>query len=637
VSSLLHSALPWLCLAVAAVGYLVADRAARARRGDRGGERGDFWAGVLQVTIPLLGVPLLFSAWIETLSKATWKAGLHLHFDRTGGWGLHGNWAYVAALALPLVVWSVVLAVRLARRPRAPETARWIAGIASEPGSRLWVLGAALPCLAVLIAAWPNLGGGPHAFPGAVWSFQAVVVLSMIGVARSRGPADADPREPEGTTTLRETVRSLPPWPELLLRRRIDVDTIGYWPPDPSVEAPAPERPSDLAARLDEMGARGLEPHLVAAAEDLLDPAGSGGRERLVQAPDHAGQMEVVAAAAGLLAERFHERTLIIVPRRADRLAATLSHWLDPALLQRAEAGKILREEASVWVVDADSLSAWFLPEQLREPERLGSLGLVVWWDLQEYSGVLGANLWAVSRRIDRLLGRWGRPDVRTLALIRRSAHGDAEAPRFVQSLLPYSFHVSTEWVERRFARRLHLHLLSGPPDAEDRGGAPAGRRHLLFRAARASAVEGWPTHLEHGESVPESDLNALLQEDADGRRLADRLRHDPAAAAASLLEIEGDDVLSLPERLARRGRCSPSHLPHHAGVAMPQNPYARHLLRSLGSGGENRSFAHSRRLVCAEGTREILRKHLLLALEELPDTSEGLRLAFRQEIGLIR
>jgi hypothetical protein len=633
--------LPWLLLAIAAGVYLGADVLARARRLRDGGDRGDYWSAVVAWTVLAFGAPLLLSGWIETLSETTWQAGWHLHFDRTGGWGLAGPWAYRAALALPFALWIIVLVVEVLRPPRDRQAGRWLAGSVGEGGSRVWILGAALPLAAVLVAAQPQLGGGPHGFPAAAWSFQGVLLLSLVGVARSRG-VSAGTADATAMDAPMEPSHALPPWPEALSLRGIEARTVTTWPaaapPDP-IETPGSLH---LAHRLEALGAREIEPQLVEAVDELLGSRNPREAELLIHAPDHAGQTEVVAVAATLLAESFRERTLVVTPGAAWSRAAELRRWLPPDLLQTVEASKELPNDALVWVVDAETLSNRFLPEKLRSPDLLRSLGLVVWWDLQDYSGVLAANLWAVSRRLDRLIRRWGRPDVRTLALIRRVPHGAAEAGRFVQSLLPHAFHRRALDVGRRFARRVELHLLEpGLGTSGDlRGGElqeAAGR--LPFRAARASVDAGWPTHLEAPlPGVPDTELRAVLQIESQGRPLAARLLPAPEEAGASLLSVEGRDVLSLADRIARRGRSAPGRLPHHVGVVPPEDPYVRHLLRELARTGTSRGgFASSRRLVCAAGTPELLRRHLLLALEELPDTGDGLSRSFRRQDELIR
>lgn len=630
--------LPWVLLAAAAVVYLGADALARSRRQTSGGERGDYWSSVVVWIVLALGLPLLASSWIETLNASTWQAGWHLHFDRTGGWGLAGPWAYRAALLLPLALWSAVLAVEMVRAPRGREAGRWLAGSVSQGGSRAWILGAAMPSLAVLLAALPRLGGGPHAFPAAAWGFHAVFILSLVGVARSRGlGADgtgtaAQPEELDGSPAL-------PPWPEALALQGIDTQTLVAWQADAPPEPVATPGPFHLARRLEAWGAREVEPRLAAAVDELLGARSPSEAELLVHAPDHAGQTEVVAVAASLLAETFRERTLIITPHAAWSRAAELRCWLPPELLHTVEGGTEPPDESLVWVVDAETLSNRFLPEKLRASERLRSLGLVVWWDLQDYSGVLAANVWAVSRRLDRLVRRWGRPDVRTLALIRRVPHGAAEPERFVQSLLPHTFHRRSVQIERRFARRVELHLLEPGLGAGER--APGDEvqeaaRRLPFRAVRASVHAGWPTHLEAPlPGVADAELHGILQIESRGRPLSDLLLPAPEEAGASVLSLDRGDVLSLPDRIARRGRSAPDHLPHNVGVIPPEDPYVRHLLRELSRAGGG--FPSSRRLVSAAGTPELLRRHLLLALEELEDTRDGLSRSFHRQDELIR
>jgi len=636
-----HDILPWLLLAVAAGVYLGADALARTRRTEAGGDRGDYWSAVVAWTVLGLGLLLLLSGWIESLSRTVWQAGWHLEFDRTGGWGLEGVWAYRAALVLPFVLWLLVLAVEALRSPRDRQAGRWLAGSVGEGGSRAWVLVAALLSAVVLVAAQPQLGGGPHGFPAAAWGFQGVLLLSLLGVARSRG-GEGEAPEPSEHDVSEESARALPPWPAALSLGGVEARTVTTWAAAPPPEGVETSGLLHLSGRLEALGARELEPRLVEAVDGLLGSRSPAEAELLIHAPDHAGQTEVVAAAATLLAESFRERTLIVTPGAVRPRAAELRRWLPPGLLQTVEASKEMPDDALIWLVDAETLSNRFLPEKLRSPGLLRSLGLVVWWDLQEYSGVLAANLWAVSRRLDRLIRRWGRPDVRTLALIRRVPHGAAESGRFVQSLLPHAFHRRAVHIERRFARRVELHLLEpglGPGQDLRGGEVQEAAARIPFRAARASVDAGWPTHLGTPMAgVPETELRAVLQIESHGRPLSERLLAAPEDAGASLVSVEGSDILSLPDRLARRGRNTLVSLPHHVGAPPPEDPYVRHLLRELSRTGTSRGgFASSRRLVCAAGTPELLRRHLLLALEELPDTGDGLSRSFRRQDELIR
>src|SRR5262249_43719218 len=157
-------------------------------------------------------------------------------------------------------------------------------------------------------------------------------------------------------------------------------------------------------------------------------------------APDDCGQTEAVALAAVLLDQRFHATTLVVTAERTDVLAARLQRWLpEGGQASTVDQEGALPEDALVWVISAQTLSDRLLP-LLKDPLVIKRFGLIVWWHLEAYTGVLAANLWAISRRLHRLLQAQGRQDVRTLALVRSVPHGGAQIAAFVRRLLPHPF-----------------------------------------------------------------------------------------------------------------------------------------------------------------------------------------------------
>src|SRR6185312_14246581 len=331
---------------------------------------------------------------------------------------------------------------------------------------------------------------------------------------------------------------------------------------------------------------------------------------------------------AVLLDQRFHATTLVVTADGAAELAARLRPWL-PASGQAAvvEQDGDLPADSLVWVITAQVLSDRLLP-MLKDPLLIKRFGLVIWWHLEAYTGVLAANLWAISRRLHRLLQTRGRQDVRTLALVRSVSHGSAQLAAFVRRLLPHPFPSGSEvHVEQRFPRTVHLHLLESQQAyfAHGEGRNIQERlRHLPLVAAKVSIEERWPTRLEVPDDVSEPEAAAFLQLPAAGSILGDELRPDIATAGARLTEVRTGEVLALVEMISQGGRAAPEGLPHHVGVPSPVNPYVEYLLKKL-AGREGAAFPTSRRLVAAEALPSVIRRHLLLALNELPDTREGL------------
>jgi|GEM_PF-1701425 len=623
---------------------LVADRFAKIRRTD--GERGDFWAGITRRTSLVLGIPLLLSLTvIHLLPDPVAGSGWHLQADRTGFQGGSPAHAYLFLIALPWVIWALLLVLGVMARPRGRE-GRFLAGAIGSGTSRSWVLACAVPLLVPLMIGFFDLGGGPDAYPGAVWSSLAAIVLSLTGVALSAGrPGEAPETAPDSKET---ESTSLPPWPETLRQRGLTVQTLATWDATPPERRPRGATARDLEDRLTHRGAPDLAPELLEAVSRLLRPGLPAptqarsdaplGPAELVIAPDGCGQEEAVAGAAEVLAERFREITLVVTARHADVLADRLRLWVAAShrtSVQVVGAAAELPQNAWLWVVEAEKLSDRLM-EQLQGP-KLRQIGLVVWWELERYSGVLGANLWAISRRLHRLLRREGRPDVRTLALIRSAAYGEAQLDAFVRRLLPHSFPDAHQTqIGARFSRQVQLHLLgSGPGETIRKPGEPDAVHHVALRATRVSLEAGWPTGLDRPEDLALTDVRPFRQQTLQGAPLGEQLRPSRMAAAAWIERLPESEVLSLVERSCQGGRCALAAI-HHEGLLPPHNPYAAHLLDRLRHEGLE-ALRASRRLVNAQGHPNLVERHLRLALDEASDVRGNLLKDFLLDEQLIR
>ncbi len=620
--------LPFGFLAAAAAVAYGADRAALARRRD--GDRGDFWARIVQWLCLGLGVPLLLSGFLQTLFPRYWRLGRHLQLDLTGAFGWTLETCYRLALFLPFAAWLALLALGLARKPGDRDEARWLAGGIGFGGSRLWVLLCAAPFAILLVLTPDRLGGGDGAYPGASWATAAVLLLSLAGVALSAGRPEAAPLARPAGSSQATAPPSLQPWPQALATHGVSVRGVTSWSASGPARAPRPVAGSDLAERLRHLGAGEVAPELVEAVGALLENGpneGEHGPARIVFAPDHCGQIETVAVAAAMLEQRFHATTLVVTARDAEALADQFRLWLPAPGAVGVFAGTGEPPwGAVVWIVEAQILSDRLLPI-LKDPLQARRFGFIVWWHLEAFSGVFAANLWAISRRLHRLLQALGRRDVRTLALVRSAPHGAAQLASFVRRLLPHSFPGGAEvHVSQRFPRQVYLHALESHQGYFARGegrDVQERHRHLPLIAARVSADEGWPTVLEVPADVARPDIEAVLQLASGGSVLRDRLETDPSRAGARLLGVEAGDILSLPEIVSQGGRCAPAGLPHHVGLSLPPNPYAAHLVDRMAEA--DAAFPTSRRLVAAEALSTVVRRHLLLALNELPDTRSGL------------
>lgn len=614
--------LPWGPVVLAVPLGVLMDRLARLRCPD--GERGDYWSRIVWWYLyPLAGL-LLLSQVLVTISW--WPVGWSLYLDLQSGIS-RGSWSHWTALLLPFIGWVLALLLGLALKPAEREQARRLAGGAGFGNSRYWLLWCALPLVLIPACRANAVVGGESAYPAAVWSTLMATAFTLVGIAFSAGRAPAT--VPAAATAPTETAGRLQPWPDLLAAHGIQVQTLVTWPAGTPLRAVRGGEAQGLADRLNSMGARAIAPELIEVVAALLEPeprADDSSFIRLVFAPDDCGQVEVVSLAAALLDQRTHTVTLVVTAQEAAGLARQLQHWLPEAAsrvvaLERSE----IPTEALIWVTDAEFLSDRLLM-LLKNPQLVRRIGLVVWWQLQDYTGVRAANLWAITRRLDRLLRRQGRHDVRTLALLRRVSHPDAQLGNFVRRLLPYPLPPRAEvHIEPRLPRAVNLYLLEAQSASLNRRPTPENRpqpQYLLLQAAGASVAGGWPTYLEPPEFISDPELAQFRQAAAGAMTLGERLCPDPTAAGARLQQVRSADLLALPDLLGQGGRTAAAGLPHHVGMMSPANPYVGYLLGMLKHSG---TFPASRRLVCAEACPAIIRRHLLLALNELPDTRRGL------------
>jgi hypothetical protein len=620
--------LPLSLLFAGTIGGIVADRAARLRRPH--GDRGDYWARVVQRVCLFLALPVLVSGALVVF-PTFWQTGRHLHFDLTGVFGWSIPMSYRIALLLPHAVWAALLAYGLIEPPGGRDAGRWLAGAIGFGNSRLWVLAWTLPLAAILASSFSNLGGGADAFPAVAWGTLAVLLLSLVGVALSIGHAVAA-AVPAYTKSEPRQAPALRPWPEALAAHGVQLKPVASWPATSErTRRVKPGAARDLEQRLRLRGARNVAPQLIEAVEGLF---GAGNEEenrsRVIYAPDDCGQAEVVALAAELLDQRFHAATLVVVASDASSLAAELARWLpaDRTVEPVQPTGEIA-PDALVIVADAQTLSDHLLPKLKDDPQLLRRFGLIIWWHLEAYTGVLAANLWAISRRLHRLLEAMGRHDVRTMAFVRNVRHGDAQVRAFVRRLLPHPLPTECEVpVHPYYPRDIHLHVLESHAEFFSR---PEGRniqprhRHLPLVTAKVSVEENWPTFLELPPDISGDEADASRQFPVGDETLGERLQPVSASAGARIRRIQAGEILSLPEIVGQGGRATTEGLAHHVGLTLPPNPYVSYLLSTLAEGDGAFGFTTSRRLVSTEAQPNVVRRHLLLALDELPDTRHGL------------
>jgi hypothetical protein len=272
-------------------------------------------------------------------------------------------------------------------------------------------------------------------------------------------------------------------------------------------------------------------------------------------------------------------------------------------------------EGAEVWVASAETLSEFLLAYLKDDALKVGQdhpllhrIGLVVWWDVHRYSGVRAANVWAISRRLVRLLAAHGRTGLRTLVFSRNYPYASAQASAFIQHLLPYPItRERVVRVESRRARELQIHLVRSP----------------LAESVAASVGSGWKTSVGGAAATSGAAESAIW---SLGPAVREKIAGNGAFADARIVAMGPGDVLSLPEMLCQGGRAGTQPV-HHAAILQPENPYAEFVLNQYRRG---EGAGSSRYLVGAEGHVGLIRRHAERALREAPDTMTALRNTFR-------
>jgi Domain of unknown function (DUF1998) len=620
---------------------VVADRLAAGQR--KSSERGDYWARALLRLAWILPPALLVSASLEPLAPSWWRTGWHLLLDLTETAEWDQTTRFTLALGLPVLFYVVVLGIGLLERPGGRASGRWLAGSIGYDSSRAWVFAFALPLLLVTVITVFRLNHGALGYPAAVWAtlLTASCCLFAIAFCSRRTTASVV----EQVTALACAAPPRRPWPEALRARGIEVERLTGWPASGSLREVRGQEAIAFAEGLKRLGARSVAPELIEGVSSLLSiraEPNPGDTTRVVFAPEDCGQVEVIALAAHRVRQRHQAVTLVITPTGALPLAAELNAWLPSggeavALDRRGQPPA----QAKIWVVDAEVLSDHLLP-QLKDPQRMRKIGLLIWWNLDHYSGVLAANLWAISRRLDRLVVAGGRLETRVIAFVRSAETADARLAAFVGKLLPHPFPATSEvHVERRSPCAVEVYQLDSHQDHFARGeslSVPEKLRSLPMIAAKVSAETEWGTHLTLPPQIDVSEARAFLQLGSGPGPLAERLIPRPSEAEAAIRPLEIKNCLALAETISQTGRAQTSSPVAYIGLTLPEDPYARHLLSRL---RDERSLVgtanRSRRLVCTEAHPTLLRRHLLLALNERMDTRQGLLKTFLWQEDQIR
>jgi hypothetical protein len=500
-------------------------------------------------------------------------------------------------LAIVFAGWLLIMGVAVLK-PTDVAAMRWLAGSAGFSKDRRWLLGFLVPFLPALYYGFGSWSDPLHA---GHWAIAVVFCVSLMFLALTKPLQSRAGPVIEGQEHKPPPV--VDPWPDRMEQQGVQLTPIKGFP---ASAQPARKVPAELER----------------VVHDVLHAQASDDRTAMLMLPDHCGQEESIAAAAAEIALRGSEITLAITPQDDAALAASLRRLTNVAVETIDPRSKSF-ERADIWVTTAETLSD-FLLQHLREaahvPSResvpaLNRIGLVVWFDVHRYSGVKAANLWAISRRLHRLLQSYGRSGVRTV-VFSRLFEASAQSPAFIEHLLPYVYR-----------RERELQIPVQPASAIEMYTSPQG----LETVAVASVRTGWKTAVDGRGGAVES---VVTRTQIDGRLLDEWLVPSPAFASARVLAISAGDLLSLPQMLAGGGRAVEAAPVHYVALLPPDNPYAAFVLNEYMEGGR---MPGAPLLVGAEGNPQVIRRHVQLALREVSDTMAGLRSSLRWEESLLR
>ena len=497
---------------------------------------------------------------------------------------LGGVWL---AIVLSAVVWAP-----------ADRAGRWIAGGIGFGNQRYWVAGLA----AFLLVPLGYSFGTSDAYDAALWASTVILAVTLLMIALSKYPKTGRAAvAPAAAAARAGVVAPMADWPVAMRAAGIALEAL------PSLGASSPSSAPTIPPEMQAAVQR-----LVAAGPMDEDAA----RIAMIQAPAFCGQEEALTLAVATLRERSEEVTLIITPGDStalrERLGRRLGEKVSVATYQPSDAKWT---EAAVWLVDAATLSQHLL-KQLREDATLVKrdelplltrVGLIAWWDVHEYSGVRAANLWAISRRLDRLLTVKGRTGLRTLLFAAAPSDATDRSAAFLSHLFPYEIAPESRvMIQAQPVRAVHPFVAQ----------SPAGQ------VANASVRTGWPTRALATEPGMAHSLRAGMDQ-----KLAESLAPSLSQADASVVAAGANQIANLADLLAAAGRHKHAELPHYVALVLPRNPYIDFLMQTY---RERQKIPSQRLLVGAEGHPVLIERHAQLALTEYPDTLAGLRAIFR-------
>jgi hypothetical protein len=586
-------------------------------------DNGGMWSRAVMLVFALVLLPALVLNVADSESPAV------------GAW--LGRYPSFLQLVVPMGLWAAMVLLSRAF-PESPEASRWIAGTTGFELSRVWVLVTLAPLLPLLVFGWSRLSGSRDGFPLYAWMAAVAFCLTGIGVAlsgRRESALNAAPARAGGSARA-----ALEDWPTGMGRHGVPVKRVQVWnaaEPAPVVQA---EDPAHRWRRLlEHAGARNVPWPMLRAVFHLIGARDVRSRNvaALAVAPDAHGQTELTALAAVETAMFRGGSTLIVTRDPSPELCAQLQAWT--ARLQRHLRGPrlsitLVRPDTQadtlfgrpgIWVTDVSSLSDVVLDRLRQDDAAPASIDLLVWWNVHECSGVVGTELWAVSRRLARIMDST-RPVPAAVLAFARSSSRDERLQLFVTQLLPATFSMEAPYradVAPQPRRRLHVYT---PGSRSQTSALLRGVEDETMQAATASALTGWPTRPHRPPMLTDAEWETYLDATVDGRPIREVLPEDVAHALAHVRRFEESSAMAVQATLSGIGRADSDGSDGHVLLVPGENPYLSYLLGEMPQGG---NWQRGRRLISAEGHPHTGRRHLLLALRERRDTRYGLTKRF--------
>lgn len=304
-----------------------------------------------------------------------------------------------------------------------------------------------------------------------------------------------------------------------------------------------------------------------------------------------------------------------------------------------AEAQRIIVAPVS-WLVE-ELLPSFQFDKPLYAPF-VGELGLVVLEDIEQLSGIRATNMVLVMRRLYRLFNHYNANPCLAMTVCNNPASGSGVL-EFAQRLSgPLDLYSGSERTDMP-NRPVYGYVLVSAPARRDAGGVDV----LPAMASLALTSSAWtaPTRLDANSVVQRHDhippkWTITLAEEQQSR--ADLTREAPLRKAVHdawvrITEVDVHEALSVPE-LVRAGGIKVNAEAFEAVHLAVLAPHFVHrglldfLLLSFASsteGDEESVWSQIRKLGCrlvnGEPTHEVLRRHVLAALAELPGPQEDL------------